>query len=73
MRPGSQNDRLLRWLRANPGASGMEIITALRLPKYTGRISELRQAGYVIACEHDDAGIARYRVVEQPVQLAVGL
>lgn len=60
----TQVERLVRWLRANPGASGMEIITALRLPKYTSRISDARDQGIDIVCFKDADGVNRYRVVE---------
>lgn len=59
----SQKDRLLMWLRQNPGSSGMEIITALRMPKYTSRISDLRAAGHIVECRQDKHGVDRYYLV----------
>jgi hypothetical protein len=72
MRPDSQSARLLAWLRANPGASSLDITLALRIVNTTGRISDLRAAGYVIDCREDKVGVARYVVVEpEPVQVAL--
>lgn len=31
--------------------------------KYTSRVSDLRDAGYVIECERLDGGLTRYRLV----------
>jgi hypothetical protein len=60
----TQTERLRRYLYANPGASGMEIITTLRLPKYTSRISDLRAQGVDVRCERGRDGVRRYRIVE---------
>jgi hypothetical protein len=46
----TQTDRLVRWLRENPGATGLEIVKALSLPKYTSRISDARAAGINVVC-----------------------
>ena len=64
LHPDGQPMRLLRWLRANPGSSSYEITVALRLVNVTGRVSDLRSAGYVIECIEDKNGVARYRLVE---------
>lgn len=72
MKPESQSARLLRWLRENPGASSLDITLALRIINVTGRVSDLRAAGYVIDCRKDEAGVDRYVVVEpEPVQVAL--
>ena len=76
MRPTSQAARLLAWLHANPGASSIEITFALRVVNVTGRISDLRKAGFDIVCIRDEDGVDRYRVVEpappaEPVALAM--
>jgi hypothetical protein len=42
--------RLLRWLRDHPGASSLEITQALSIVNVTGRVSDLRKAGYLIDC-----------------------
>lgn len=66
----TQNDRLLRYLRENPGASSLEITKALAIVNVTGRISDLRKDGKDIIAVRVH-GIYRYHVVEpQPVQLA---
>jgi hypothetical protein len=71
-RKPTQAERLLVWLRQNPGSSGMDIIVALRIPKYTSRISDLREAGHRIDCWTDKDGTARYTVKEpNPVQVAL--
>ena len=69
MKPNSQAARLLAWLRANPGASSLEITQALLIVNVTGRISDLRSVGHVIDCRRDDRGVDRYVVVEQPQQM----
>lgn len=56
--------RLLRWLRDHPGASSLEITGALYVVNVTGRVSDLRAAGYVIECRRDGKGVQRYAVVE---------
>lgn len=64
LRIDGQAMRLLRWLRSNPGASSLEITEALRLVNVTGRISDLRAAGYVIECRTDPERTKRYYVRE---------
>jgi len=64
----SQNDRLLRWLRANPGTSSLEITVALHIVNVTGRISDLREQGHVIDAVREQ-GVYRYVVREAPVQM----
>ena len=65
----SQTDRLVAWLRANNGASSIEIYNgassieitvALRLVNVTGRVSDARKAGYRIDAIRDDRGVHRY-------------
>lgn len=59
-----QCDRILDRLRRGP-ATNRELATIAL--KYTGRISDLRNAGYVIDCEIDRAdGLARYRLASEP-------
>ena len=64
LRPGTQSERLLRWLRANPGASSLEMTLALNIVNTTGRISDLRAAGYVIDCRKRPDGYDGYFVRE---------
>ena len=66
----TQADDLLDYLRRNPGASSLEITHDLALVNVTGRISDLRNRGYAVDAKRDDRGIWRYRIVEEPVQLA---
>lgn len=65
----TQTARLVEYLRTHPQATGLEIVRALSLPKYTSRISDARAAGIEIVCETRSDGRKGYRVVEQPVQL----
>lgn len=65
LRIDSQPMRLLRWLRSNPDSSSLEITTALLIVNVTGRISDLRAAGYLIECRKDPrTRVDRYRVIE---------
>jgi hypothetical protein len=66
-KPYTQTERLVRYLRSHPGASGMEIIAALALPKYTSRISDARDQGFDIECVKE-RGINRYYLREKPTQ-----
>lgn len=71
LKPDGQPARLLRWLRDHQGASSLEITQALLVINVTGRISDLRAAGYVIDCKRDPEGVDRYFVKEPrpaPVQ-----
>lgn len=72
MKPNGQCARLLRFLREHPGASSLEITMALRIINVTGRVSDLREAGYTVLCIRDRQGVARYRIVERPTQLTIG-
>jgi len=58
----TQVERLVRYLRSNPGASGLELVTNLAMPKYTSRISDARDQGYVIDCAKDRDGVNRYTI-----------
>lgn len=64
MKPDSQAARLLRWLRANPGASSLEVTLALGVVNVTGRVSDLRAAGFVVECRKGADGRDRYYVLE---------
>lgn len=56
----SQTDRLISWLRANPGSSSLEITVALRLVNVTGRVSDIRKRpGLDVECKTVE-GVARY-------------
>lgn len=60
----TQNERLAAYLRTHPGASGLEIIHALAMPKYTSRISDLRAQGIDVICERRSDGRNGYRIAE---------
>ena len=59
----TQTDRLVRWLRANPGSTSLEITQALSIVNVTGRVSDARAEGFVIECRRVD-GRARYYLRE---------
>jgi hypothetical protein len=63
----TQTERLVRYLRTHPGASGMEIIAALALPKYTSRISDARAQGFDVVCVKEGR-LNRYYLRETPVE-----
>ena len=60
----SQTDRLLHYLRLNPGASSLDIIRDLTLVNTTGRISDLRARGHVIECRRRVDKFDGYWLVE---------
>lgn len=68
----TQCERLLAYLRANPGASSLEITQALALVNVTGRVSDLRARGVTVDCRKRRDGRDGYFLREQPVQIAVG-
>ena len=74
----SQTDRLVAWLRANNGASSIEITLALRLVNVTGRVSDARKAGHRIDAIRDEDGVFRYflrepRRADRGEQIGAGL
>lgn len=64
-RQPTQTERLIQFVRANPGVTGLEIIAALALPKYTSRISDARALGVVIECVKRKDGRNGYVVKER--------
>jgi hypothetical protein len=64
-RQPTQTERLVAFVRANPGCTGLEIIQALALPKYTSRISDARALGVVIECVKRKDGRNGYVVKER--------
>lgn len=50
LKPDGQAARLLRWLREHPGSTSLEITQALSIVNVTGRVSDLRKAGYLVDC-----------------------
>ena len=68
----TQTARLIDYLRSHPEASGLEIVKALSLPKYTSRISDARAQGVDIRCIRRFDGRKGYVVVDpEPVQMAL--
>lgn len=59
--------RLLRYLRDHPGASSLEVTRDLYIVNVTGRVSDLRGAGYRIVCLKRPDGADGYRVLERVV------
>jgi hypothetical protein len=51
IRPGGRYDRILRYLRAHPGATTRDICLHAEVYAFTATISELRRMGYVIDSE----------------------
>lgn len=67
----TQVERLVRYLRSHPGASGLELVTALAMPKYTSRISDARAQGIDIVCIRREDGRNGYRVNDGPLTLGL--
>lgn len=72
MTPGTQPERLYRYLLAHPGASSLEIIRDLAVTNATGRISDLRDIGEregfeVVKAKRPDSRDG-YSVLLHPVQ-----
>lgn len=67
----TQVDRLVRYLRAHPGVTGLELVRELAMPKYTSRISDARKEGHVIDCRKGADKRDRYYLVEGDTQLAL--
>lgn len=68
----TQVERLVEYLRTHPEATGLEIIRALSMPKYTSRVSDARAQGYEIRCERRSDGRQGYTLVDpEPVQVAL--
>lgn len=67
----TQVERLLAYLRANPGASTMELQLALRpfVSNPRARISDARARGINVECVKRGDGQRGFRVVEEPVQM----
>lgn len=68
----TQNDRVLAYLRAHPGATAMELTFGLQpfVANPRARISDLRAAGYIVEMVRRDDGRNGF-VVREPV--ATGL
>lgn len=67
----SQCDRVERFVRANPGASSLEITFATDCVNVTGRVSDLRARGLDVVCRKRADGRDGYVIVDpEPVQVA---
>lgn len=64
----TQCERLEAELRKRP-LTPMQIINDLKIPKYTGRISDLRGKGIIVECDESN-GYGIYRIVDNPYQQA---
>lgn len=61
----TQTERLIRYLRAMPGATSLEITYATSIVNVTGRVSDARAQGYDVVCERRSDGRLGYRVLER--------
>jgi hypothetical protein len=61
----TQTDTLIRFLRANPGATSLEITLATSLVNVTGRVSDARAAGFIVDCRKRTDGRKGYWIVEK--------
>ena len=71
--PMTQVDRLVAYVRAHPGATAMQLVTELAMPKYTSRVSDARDRGINIVCLRGDDGLNHYFVLDplaRPAPLA---
>ncbi len=64
----TQTDRLIRFLRANPSATSLEITLACQIVNVTGRVSDARAQGFDIECVRRDDHRQGYVLREKPVQ-----
>lgn len=74
----TQVSRLVEYVRTHPGCTGLQIVTELRIPKYTSRASDARDQGFDLYCERDAEGMSRYylrdpRPVVRGEQVGMGL
>lgn len=71
LRLDGQPMRLLRYLREHPGASSLEVTRDLYIVNVTGRVSDLRGAGYTVVCLRRPDGVDGY-VVREKVAVTSG-
>jgi hypothetical protein len=66
-----QTRQVLDMLRVHPdGITGLDALRDAGIYRLSGRILELRQAGYAISCDRSE-GFGRYVLHETPRQLAL--
>lgn len=67
----TQTERLVRYIRANPEATSLEITLACAIVNVTGRVSDARAAGNDVRCIRRFDGRQGYVLVEpEGVQMA---
>ncbi len=72
----TQKARIIAALRAHPaGMTTWDLTMETRVLNLTGRISDLRDDGYLIEAVRVPVkrSVFRYRLIEQPVQIEAGL
>jgi hypothetical protein len=69
MRPETQTERLVRYLRLNPGATSLEVTMACGIVNVTGRVSDAREEGHLIDCRRGKDGRFHYWIREESQQL----
>lgn len=71
----TQTQRVVAWIRANPGTTVMELQLALHpfVSNPRARISDARAAGHVIECARRFDGQMGFRLIEAPEQLEMRL
>lgn len=67
MTPESQTERLVRFLRNNPGATSLEITMACGIVNVTGRVSDARAEGHAIECRRGKDRRFHYWIAEPVV------
>jgi hypothetical protein len=68
----TQTERLIRFLRGNPGSTSLEITLACGIVNVTGRVSDARALGYTVECKRRTDGRLAYWLNEQ-AQLRMAL
>lgn len=61
---------ILRLLRERESVTGLDALRDAGVYRLSGRILELRQAGFDITCDRSE-GFGRYRLTEAPRQLTI--
>jgi hypothetical protein len=56
----TQTERLIRFLRGNPGSTSLEITLACGIVNVTGRVSDARALGYTVECKRRTDGRLAY-------------
>ncbi len=69
----TQSERILRFIRDNPGCTTMDLTLGLApfVSNPRARISDLRDAGHRIEAKRVGRGVWRYHLVTVPSQLSI--